>query len=162
MLRFTTLFILISLFGMYDAQAQSIRRSSVFLELAGSGGLASLNYERAFAQGTYTEYAWRAGFSLAPIDQNNGVGLVFPVMAVALIGPANHQLELGLGQGITLTTRGSFFALTTAAVGYRYQSPRSPWFFRATYTPLISYLLDFQVQQWAGLSLGYTFNPQAK
>ena len=81
----------------------------------------------------------------------------FPIMINSLIGRKNHLLELGIGQGVTITTRGSFFTLTTAAVGYRFESSEKPWFFRATYTPLISYLVDFQVQQWGGISLGYRF-----
>jgi hypothetical protein len=47
--------------------------------------------------------------------------------------------------------------LTTLAVGYRYQHPDKKFFYRVTYTPLVSYLVDFQMQQWAGVSIGYTF-----
>jgi hypothetical protein len=68
-----------------------------------------------------------------------------------------HKLEFGIGQGFTLTTKGSFFMLTTLAAGYRYQHPDKRFFYRVTYTPLVSYLVDFQMQQWAGLSIGYTF-----
>jgi len=139
-------------------QSAADQRKSVFLEVAGSGGLGSLNYEQLFLRKNTTDFTWRAGLSFAPIDKNNGTGIVFPVMVNALIGKQSHQLELGLGQGITLTTRGSFFALTTAAVGYRYQSDSKPWFYRVTYTPLISYLVDFQIQQWGGVSVGYSFN----
>lgn len=133
------------------------KRTSVFFELAGSGGLGSFNFERHFRKVHLAEFTWRAGLSFAPIDRNNGVGIVIPVMANALIGKTSHKLELGLGQGITITTKGSFFTLTTLAIGYRYQSQMKPWFFRVTYTPLISYLVDFQVQQWGGLSVGYSF-----
>lgn len=138
------------------------KRTSVFLELAGSGGIGSLNFERSFLKKSNTEYFWRAGLSLAPVDKNNGTGIVIPLMINTLIGKSPHKLELGVGQGITITTKGKFFALTTAAIGYRYQSDSKNWFYRATYTPLISYLVDFQIQQWGGISIGYTFNPKAK
>lgn len=105
---------------------------------------------------------WRAGLSFAPIDKNNGTGIVFPIMLNALIGKKSHHLELGAGQGVTVTTKGSFFTLTTAAIGYRYQSESKKWFYRVTYTPLISYLVDFQFQQWGGISIGYTFNHNKK
>lgn len=138
-------------------QSDSEKKRSVFFELGGSGGLGSLNYESSFFRKEKTELLWRIGWSLAPIDKNNGVGIVFPVMIQSLWGERAHKMELGLGQGITFTTRGRFFILTTAALGYRFQPGEKKWFFRATYTPLISYLFDFQVQQWGGISFGYSF-----
>lgn len=69
-----------------------------------------------------------------------------------------HKLELGLGQGFSITTKGNPFALSLASIGYRYQSESKNWFYKIAYTPLISYLFDFQVQQWGGISIGYTFN----
>jgi hypothetical protein len=134
-------------------QTDSDKRKSVYVELAGSGGIGSFNFEKHFLKKNTTVFTWRAGLSLAPVDKNNGIGIVFPLMMNSLIGKHSHKLELGLGQGITLTTKGSFFALTTAAIGYRYQSDNKKWFYRVTYTPLISYLVDFQIQQWGGLSL---------
>lgn len=158
MIRTCCLLILIIVGGSSYGQADFTKRKSVFLEIAGSGGLGSLNYESHFLRKNVTELTWRAGLSVAPIDKNNGIGLVFPLMANALIGQQSHKLELGLGQGITITTKGNIFALTTAAIGYRYQSDSKPWFYRVTYTPLISYLVDFQLQNWAGVSVGYTLN----
>ena len=139
-------------------QSTKIASKSVYFELAGSGGIGSFNYEKQFSETDYRELTWRAGLSLAPIDYNNGIGIVIPVMVNALIGKHAHKFETGLGQGITITTRGSFFALTTVAIGYRFQPESSKWFYRVTYTPLISYLVDFQIQQWAGLSIGYKLN----
>jgi hypothetical protein len=83
-------------------------------------------------------------------------------MINSLIGRNSHKLELGIGQGITITTKGSFFPLTTPVIGYRYQRESKKWFYRVSYTPLISYLVDFQIQQWAGISVGYSFNKQTK
>lgn len=160
-----TVIVLSLLLSCCFAFTQERKNQSLFLEVGGSGGLASINYEAPFLakfKSNFQRNTWRLGFSVAPIDKNNGTGLVFPLMINSLVGRKAHLLELGLGQGITITTRGSFFSLTTAAVGYRYQPKKKPWFFRATYTPLISYILDFQVQQWGGVSLGYTFKSQKK
>jgi len=143
-------------------QSGDNKRKSIFLEFAGSGGMGSFNFEKVFLKKSNTEYTWRAGLSFAPIDKNNGTGIVIPLMINTLIGKSSHKLELGLGQGITITTKGNFFALTTAAIGYHYQPDSKNWFYRATYTPLISYLVDFQIQQWGGFSIGYTFNRKAK
>lgn len=131
---------------------------AIRFELGGSGGIGSLNYEQSFLQRDQLQVNWRTGISFAPIDRNNGTALIFPVMAEALVGKDHHFLNLGLGQGITLSTRGSFLVLTTAAVGYRFFPSDSPWFFTFSYTPLISYLIDFQVQNWGGISIGYQFS----
>lgn len=140
-----------------------VGKKSFFLELGGSGGLGSLNYEQRLLEGENYALWGRIGFSLAPIDRNNGTGLVFPLMGHMLLGRDKHFLEIGLGQGATVTTRGQFFLLTTSSLGYRFYLQKDPsktssnkqkWFFRIAYTPLISYLLDFQVQHWAGLSFG--------
>ncbi len=158
--KITIILILVSqlIFG----QTERSKRKSVYLEIAGSGGFGSINYEKLFHKKNSMEYTWRAGLSIAPIGRNNKTGIVFPLMINALIGKRSHKLELGLGQGITVTTYGSFFLLTTAAVGYRYQPATANWFYRITYTPLISYLVDFQVQQWGGTSIGYTFINKTK
>jgi len=154
---------LITLFTQVSfGQSDSHKRKSVFFEIAGSGGLGSFNYEKLFFKKGNIEFTWRAGLSFAPIDKNNGTGIVFPLMINTLIGKNSHKLELGLGQGLTFTTKGRFFPLTTAAIGYRYQSESKKWFYRVTYTPLISYLFDFQIQQWGGISIGYAFNNKAK
>jgi hypothetical protein len=148
--------------GILLAQNTIEKRKSLYFELAGSGGLGSINYESTFLKKSTLEATWRLGLTFAPIDKNNGVGIVFPIMANALLGENAHKLELGLGQGITITTKGSFFLLTTATIGYRYQSPSKKWFYRATYTPLISYIIDRQLQHWGGLSIGYTFKTSGK
>lgn len=144
------------------SQLNHIKRKSIYFELAGSGGLGSINYEKHFFNKNKVDLTWRLGLSFAPIDKNNGFGLVFPVMVNALIGKKAHKLELGIGQGITLTTKGSFFILTPLVLGYRFQKPEKNIFYRITYTPLISYLVDFQYQNWGGISIGYRFNSKIK
>ena len=155
-------FLLVIVSNSNYGQISTNFRKSIFVEIAGSGGLGSINYEKHFFNKNRLTLTWRAGLSCAPIDKNNGTGIVFPLMVNALLGKNAHQLELGLGQGFTITTKGSFFTLTTAAIGYRFQPKSKNWFYRITYTPLISYLIDFQIQQWAGLSIGYTLNKKGK
>lgn len=156
------LFVLIFFVSNVFGQKELNKRNSIYFELAGSGGLGSINFEQSFYKKNFTELTWRAGLSFAPIDKNNGIGIVFPVMINALLGKSSHKLDLGIGQGITVTTKGSAFLLTTAVIGYRFQPSSKPWFWRVGYTPLISYLIDFQVQHWGGVSVGYTFKNKAK
>lgn len=147
MKKITTVILLTLVSTFTYGQKDSYKRKSVFFEIAGSGGLGSINFEKLFCKKNNIEFTWRAGLSFAPIDKNNGTGIVFPLMINTLIGKNSHILELGLGQGLTITTKGRFFPLTTATIGYRYQSESKKWFYRVTYTPLISYLFDFQIQQ---------------
>ncbi|TND06965.1 MAG: hypothetical protein FD123_3429 [Bacteroidetes bacterium] len=133
------------------------KKRYAFFELAGSGGVGSLNYEQSFLQKEKTQFTWRAGLSFAPIDKNNGMGIVLPFMANAAFGASKHKLEFGLGQALTVTTKGNWFILAPALLGYRYENPDKKIVYRVSYTPLISWLFDFQVQQWGGLSIGYKF-----
>ena len=147
-------FLLFSFFA--SAQTDHKKQKSFFFEVGGSGGLGSLNYERSCRKAEKLETTFRAGFSIAPISQNNGFGIVLPLMYNVLLGKSSHKLECGLGLGMTITTQRAFFILAPAAIGYRYQPEDKSWFYRITYSPLISFLVDFQVQQWAGVSIGYS------
>ncbi len=131
---------------------------SVYLELGGSAGIGSINYEKIFSQNKNKNWLWRAGISVFPIDDNAGTVFVFPIAIGGLIGKKNSQFEFGLGQGISMTTKGNFYSLITPELGYRYSATNNPLFFRIAYTSLISYILDFQYQQWAGISIGYQLN----
>lgn len=145
-----------------ECKAQNKQTPAIFLEIGGSGGLGSINIEKGIFQKNNIDITGRFGFSLAPIDNNNGMGFVFPILAHGLIGNQQHKAEFGLGQGLTVTTKGHFFLLTTPTLGYRYFSKKSGWFYRLSYTPLISYILDFQYQNWAGISIGYSFKNKGK
>ena len=128
------------------------------MELGGSGGLASINYERAFYTSSFTELDFRAGFSFAPIDRNNGTALIFPLMVHALLGEGQHKLDIAAGQTFSITTAGNFFIRMPLGLGYRYQPSEKPFYFRASYTPIVSYLLDLQWEHWAGITFGYQIN----
>ncbi|THB66651.1 MAG: hypothetical protein D6B26_02465 [Spirochaetaceae bacterium] len=143
-------FFLCGSFSIYASQPFYIS-----LELAGSGGLASINAEKTIIQQGNIDLGLRAGFSIAPIDRNNGTTLVFPLMIQTSWGSPVHKAEFGFGQSISITTRGNFHVLLPLSLGYRLSPAGSRFFFRFSYTPLISWLLDQQWQHWAGLSIGY-------
>lgn len=124
-------------------------------EVAGSGGLGSLNYENAFFESEKMDLHFRAGLSFAPVDKNNGIGIVFPLMVHTILGAGNHKADIGLGQTFTITTKGSFFVRMPFSVGYRFEPAEKRYYLRASYTPIISYLFNFQWENWAGLTFGY-------
>lgn len=127
---------------------------AVSLEIGGTGGFGSLNYEQSFGWGKLQRFDWKAGFSVAPIDKNNGTGLVFPLQIQRRFGQ-NHQLVLGIGQTPTVTTKLGMFVRGTFSVLYRYGATDKRFFVQAGYTPIYSYLIDFQWQNWGVVGFGW-------
>ena len=60
------------------SQTETNKKRSIYFELAGSGGIASINFEKEFLIKPKSTFVWRTGLSFAPIDKNNGTGIVFP------------------------------------------------------------------------------------
>lgn len=124
-------------------------------ELGGSGGIASINFEHELKDFNRSKLFLRTGFSAAPIDVNNGSALIFPVMTHWSLFDADHHLDLGLGLAFTVSTRLQFYTRMPASIGYRYEPADKRYYLRAAYTPIISYLFEFQLNNWAGLTFGY-------
>lgn len=145
-------FIIIWLFGSYTL-AQKDR--FVSLELLGSGGLGSVNFEHQVMDKDAVDLYMRYGFSMAPIDKNNGTALIFPVMTHATFFKGSHKLDTGAGLSFTVTTKGSFFSRLPLCLGYRLQPEEKRFFFRVAYTPIVSYLFNFQWENWGGIGFGF-------
>ncbi len=124
-------------------------------ELAGSGGLASVNFEKTILDKEKLDLNFRAGFSLFPVDPNNGTVLVFPIMFHAIYGQSAHKVDFGLGQSFSITTKGQSFILMPLSLGYRFEPIDKRYYLRASYTPLFSYVIDRQWQHWGGITFGY-------
>ena len=150
----TTIFLLLTLFYT-SLQSQN---SGLFVELGGSGGLGSLNYERNFKSFEKFDLNYRAGLSFTPIDRNNGIVIGIPLLLNVVWGQGHWKGELGLGQGLSITTKGQPFILGLLNGGARYHPEGKRYYYRMNYTPLVSYLIDFQWQHWAGLSVGFWLN----
>jgi len=129
----------------------------ISFELGGSGGIASINFEKTLTVLGSNRYSMRYGLSFAPIDKNNGNAFIFPVMIHGKWGKNNHFADVGIGQSFTITTRGSAFVRMPLSMGYRFEPENKRYYLRASYTPIISYLFNFQWENWAGLTFGYAF-----
>ncbi|MFT6503534.1 MAG: hypothetical protein ACJASQ_003671 [Crocinitomicaceae bacterium] len=127
-------------------------------ELAGSGGIASINYESEFFRKEKIGLTYRLGFSFAPIDKNNGTALVFPLMVHGTYGKGSHRLDAGIGLALTVTTRAAFYVKTPMSLGYRFQPTDKNYYLRLAYTPIMGYIVDFNVQHWGGFTFGYKLN----
>ena len=142
-------------------RSRPFRRKSLYLELGGSGGFGSFNFEWNFKSTDNFRWMFRTGISATYIDKNNGLGFIFPVMVHSIYGK-NHGLDLGIGQALTITTRGGIFLRTPLSIGYRLEPKDKRMFYRFSYTPIVSYLVDFQWEHWAGISIGYKLLPKPK
>ena len=132
------------------------------LEAMGTGGLASFSYEHQFMGYSSGRMSWRIGLSAFPIDQNTGTVLVFPFLLQGQHGRGKLRLEYGLGQIPSVTTKGSFFMRGSGLLGLRWEEADRPWIVRASYTPLLSYLVDWQYEHWGGLSVGFRWQKKTK
>lgn len=124
--------------------AQASTRNATYVELLGSGGVFSLNFERRVGA-----VHMRAGVGSWTAADLFGAGetsiVTVPVTLSRVRGSGRHHLEAG--GGLTLGhrkftsafdggTTGSGFLTLTGLVGYRYQKPGSGFLFRAMFTPL--------------------------
>lgn len=125
-------------------------------ELGGSGGLGSFNYESVFGQNEKIRYSFRTGFSFMPIDKNNGVALIFPQMLHGILGKKSHQMDFGIGLSPSFTTNfGGAYVRMPLSFSYRFEPEGKNHYWRIGYTPLISFLFDFQWEHWAGVTYAY-------
>lgn len=138
---------------VHSVSAQSGKYVS--FELAGSGGIASFNYEKVFQSFGSDHFYMRYGISFSPVDVNNGTAIIFPIMFQSKWGGNGHYADLGIGQAITITTRGSGYIRMPLSMGYRFEPTDKRYYLRAAYTPIVSYLFNFQWENWAGLTFGY-------
>ena len=123
--------------------AQEPGHNVFYVELLGSGGPWSVNFERGAGAARL-----RAGFaswsSADPLGAGTRSYTTLPLTVSHVRGKGNHHLESG--GGITLGTsrfsssfggsEGSKFVTLTWLFGYRYQKPGTGFVFRALFTPM--------------------------
>jgi hypothetical protein len=164
--RFLHLLMLFSLGLNPYAQAQERKSSnSIILELAGTGGYGSFNYERKIIhfQEQFNVFG-RIGLStynLLDFERKLNPDLIIPIALIASYGE-HHQILLGAGQtfssipnftnGADHNKRLNNFT-SHVLFGYRLQSRKSPFMWSMTYTPILYQNRFFR--HWAGLSIGY-------
>tara|TARA_B100001121_G_scaffold227241_1_gene200576 strand:- start:63743 stop:64204 length:462 start_codon:yes stop_codon:yes gene_type:complete len=128
---------------------------SIIIEVGGNAGLGSINFENIFKTKETSRLFFRAGISGTPLDQNTGFLLILPITFGGFIGNTEHFFEWGAGLSPSLTTKGGFFARGVINCGYRWENKSKPFFLGLKYAPLISFIVDFQYQHWAGITIGY-------
>jgi len=145
-------------------------KNLLYIELAGNGGLYSLNYERIYLYHEKFKTGVRAGF--APNFNGIYIEQVYLLEHTFILFKNPHHLELGAG--VSLQRRFNekpdlpniyfwenlFFS--TWRCGYRYQKQDDGFFFRAGLIPVVMShdALGFHpdyFQFWGGVSVGMSF-----
>lgn len=132
--------------------SQLSAQNNFYIELGGVGGFGSLNYETSILKSNSTRF--RAGLSFAKIDDNNGSVIILPFLLHHSFGE-KHKLDFGVGQTLSVTTKGNFFVRMPLSIGYQIEPTDKRHFFRFAYTPIVSYLVNFQWEHWGGVAFGY-------
>lgn len=131
-------------------------KGALSLEVAGVGGFGSISYSKEFKKWDKLGLEYRVGLSFVPIDKNNGNGIIIPALVHAKYGNGKHFADVGIGQAITITTKGSAFVRMPTSFGYRLETD-AHMFYRLAYTPIVSYIYNFQWEHWGGFTVGYNF-----
>jgi hypothetical protein len=150
----------------------SAQNINSFLELGGSGGLGSFNHEflkplRSGEKANKNDNSklnnWsrgvRFGIGFTPVDKNNGFVVVVPLMETVHYrkNDSPHVLEISGGVAPSISSKGAWYIKSPLALGYRYDQQDKKLFYRIAYTPIIGWLVDYNWQHWAGISIGYKF-----
>jgi hypothetical protein len=157
-------------------QSSKVARNATYLELAGTGGLFSLNQEYMVAD----RVSLRGGFTSWGVESFDGLdenldavilGVSRHIDASSVFGGEGRLIELGLALLAGRYSRRSFgeveregnFATLSPQIGVRLQKPRGGFFFRATATPMIHLINADNAfptsspTMAAGISLGYAY-----
>lgn len=133
------------------------KRHSMNIELLGAAGIGSINYERQFAANKNHRWMYRVGVGGSYIDKNNGAIFIFPLTTHFIVGKKSHYLDLSAGIAPSITTHFNAFVRAPLGIGYRFEHWYRRLYYRISYTPLVSFLLDVQYEHWFGATIGYHF-----
>ena len=151
------IFFLISCFNPNHINGQDIKKNDemaniIFIEAAGNGTFASLNYERFIC----SDLSFRAGFGTLFV-----LGTSIPLLANYYIGD-EKKLELGLGiVYINSFEKNKVFGepnsiIITSTIGHSYQPYKGGITIRFSFTPFYVPITKRFVP-YAGISIGYKF-----
>lgn len=143
------------------------QEKDIFLEVGGSGGVGSVNFEWWTPISRYSYYnsppipkvrhILRSGIGFSPFGYNNDWAFMLPLMYQMVYGEyhQSHRIEVGAGFSPGITTKGESFLHFPLSIGYRYWGWQEPIYYRVAYTPIITTFNDFKMQHWGGLTIGY-------
>ena len=144
---------IISIFLLFLSLTTNAQDKSVFVEIGGYAGFYSINYQTPF-EIKDIPLKLRLGVSAFPLDKNSGTLILFPIGLNYEIGTGQNRLDLGIGHTVTTSTLPSIHSQSNLSISFLRKTDEKFWY-RVSYTPLISHWVDVQFQHWVGISLGY-------
>jgi hypothetical protein len=169
-MKHLVLFLIIVFLALNEGYGQEIfKRKTVYAELLGAGGLASVNFD--YRLGKNPEgFGLRTGIGY--FQWNNSSLVTFPVIVNYLVGKNGKYLDLGLGARFGYETmvdkeppspdqkfeEGFRIGAPILNIGYRYQPLEGGFNFRIGFSPYMNiYKNALPDLFWMPhLSLGYT------
>lgn len=165
----TRIFILIFSAFAVNIQAQENEpfRNGVILSAGGEGGVYTLGYEKLFVKDKPFGTFLHAGISGFPIDQR--ITFAFPLSFGGYYRLKNWEFLAGAGIGTNISYYYQEFSGNTAFSRFRYYSrayfeagPRlrissDRYTIGVKYSPFISFIENFQWENWAGINFGIHF-----
>ncbi|GAB4404620.1 MAG: hypothetical protein OHK0039_04930 [Bacteroidia bacterium] len=110
----------------------------LYIELMGSGGMYSLNYEQLFASGEHIGAVSRFGFSAFPAGASR-IDFRIPVMVSCIVGGENYYGEIGGGAAFGFDNHvmeSGAAVIPVGIAGFRFHPTRLGGIFcRLAYTP---------------------------
>jgi len=168
--------VLITIFSFGWAQKSTAQivdlKHAAYLELGGTAGIWSVNYDLTALNISNFKIGARVGFGfLTEGYAGTTIDLHIPLTVNFMYAfKKNHHVELGIGTQIasyeirsvkSATDIGwmrKTEALGNYTLGYRFQNPDGGFVFRAFYSPLFYQDgIYFRYEHWAGVSVGYAF-----
>lgn len=161
----------ISINGQNQDDTRFGYRNYFHLELGGTGGYYSLNYERNIINLNTFKTSGQIGFSFVP---GGWYDISVPIGINEQFSFSNHHIEFGIGFVALREFRkdngedeSRFWSDgITGRIGYRYQKPDGRFIFRIGFTPLLQRERSglnydpgapFNVfTPWGGISIGYS------
>jgi hypothetical protein len=172
---------LIAAFSFGSAQKSTAQivdlQHSAYIELAGSAGIWSLNYDLVALNINNFKVGARLGFGFMTEGYPGTTLDVHVPLTVNFMYAfkEKHHIELGVGtqiasyeiRSVKTATDAGFVRKTEAlgnmTLGYRFQNPKGGFMFRVFYSPFFYQDgIYFRYEHWGGVSLGYAFNRGGK
>ena len=157
------LILIFIILGGLKAIGQEKINNTIYYEFGGTGfGAISINYERNISINDKVIFAPGLGFSLSNFIEVGGTKLIndnqifIPWQVNFLFGEKNHHFETGFGMPLAINDDKFGFVgnIYVLRLGYRYQSQKTGFIFRASVNPSIIAIVPSII---GGISLGYSF-----
>ena len=155
-----SLLIIIATFSIHSFGQTTFKRNSIYLEAAGNGIFASVNYERQLTKKPGLGVRLGVGFYT-----ENAFYLTIPVGINYLFALRNNKSFIDAGVGVTFAKidgeifssaenpNGESFGNFIPSIGYRHHTEKN-LMWRISFTPVVN---NYGLVPWLGFSIGKQF-----